>query len=56
MLFGTVAAKSVTVKNGDQLVVVSPAESAGPVQVTVSTSAGTSEETPADVFTYKEKK
>jgi phosphodiesterase/alkaline phosphatase D-like protein len=56
VLFGSVAATSVTVKNGDQLVVVSPSESVGPVQVTVTTDAGTSEETPADVFTYKEKK
>ena len=56
VLFGSTPAASVTVKNGDQLVVVSPPGSVGTVEVSVSTEAGTSEATPADVFTYKEKK
>ncbi len=55
VVFGSVQAKSVTVKNSKVLVVVTPAEPPGAVEVRVSTSAGTSEPTPADVFTYKEK-
>lgn len=54
VLFGSVSAKSVTVKNGTELVVVSPAESAGKVAVTVTTSAGTSEPTAAAEFLFKE--
>jgi hypothetical protein len=55
VLFGTTPAASVTVKNGDTLVVVTPPEEAGMVEVSVSTEAGTSEATEADHFTYKVK-
>lgn len=56
VFFGATPAASVTVKNGSQLIVVTPPGSVGPVEVKVTTEAGSSESTPADVFTYKEKR
>jgi len=56
VFFGGVPAESVTVKNATQLIVVSPPGSVGPVEVKVTTEAGSSESTPADVFTYKANK
>jgi hypothetical protein len=51
--FGSVAGFSVTVNSqGTSLTVISPAESAGKVDVTVTTVAGTSAIVPADLFTY----
>ncbi len=55
VLFGSTPAASVVVKNAEQLVVVTPPEEAGTVEVSVSTEAGTSEATEADHFTYKVK-
>jgi hypothetical protein len=50
--FGTVAATSVTVVSQSEIVAVSPAESAGAVDITVTTPFGTSATTSGDVFTY----
>jgi hypothetical protein len=52
--FGKVAAKSFAVTSPTSITAVSPAvESAGPVEVTVTTSAGTSAMVPAEQFTYE---
>ena len=52
--FGAVPAKSFTVTSPTSLTAVSPpATSAGPVEVTVTNSAGTSASTPADQFKYE---
>ena len=52
--FGKVPAKSFTVTSPTSLTAVSPqATSAGPVDVTVTTSAGTSAKVAADQFTYE---
>jgi IPT/TIG domain/Viral BACON domain len=51
VLFGTVAASSVTVNSDTQITVVSPAGS-GTVHVTVTTPGGTSATSKADRFTY----
>jgi hypothetical protein len=52
--FGSVAGFSVTVNSqGTSLTVISPPESAGKVDVTVTTVAGTSAIVPSDVYTYK---
>jgi hypothetical protein len=54
--FGKVAAKELTVTSLRSITAVAPAaESAGPVEVTVTNSAGTSASTAADQFTYKAK-
>jgi hypothetical protein len=54
--FGKVPAKSFTVTSPTSITAVSPAAvSAGPVEVTVSTSAGPSASVPADQFTYEAK-
>ena len=54
--FGKVPAKSFTVTSPSSLAAISPAaENAGPVEVTVTTSAGTSASVPADKFTYDAK-
>jgi RHS repeat-associated protein len=50
--FGTVAATSFTVVSSTQLAAVVPAQSAGTVDVTVSTPGGTSSDVTADHFTY----
>ena len=50
--FGTVPAASFSVNGDDSITVVSPPGSVGVVDVTVTTSAGTSAVTPADEFTY----
>jgi len=49
--FGTTAASFVT-NNDSTVTATSPAHAAGTVDVTVTTSAGTSATTPADQFTY----
>jgi hypothetical protein len=54
--FGKVPAKSFTVTSPTSIKAVSPAgEAAGPVEVTVTTSAGTSAKVAADKFTYEAK-
>ena len=50
--FGTTAAGSVTVDSGTQITATSPAGSIGPVDVSVTTSQGTSPNDPGDVFIY----
>jgi hypothetical protein len=50
--FGGVAATSFTVLSDTEILAYSPAHSAGQVDVTVTTSAGTSDTTSADRFTY----
>ncbi len=52
--FGNKAAKIISINNtGTQLVALSPAESSGIVQVTVTTVGGTSVTSPADQFIYE---
>ena len=54
--FGKVAAKEFTVTSLRSITAVAPAaEGAGPVEVTVTNSAGTSASTAADTFTYTAK-
>jgi hypothetical protein len=54
--FGNVPAKEFTVVSPTSITAVSPpATAAGPVAVTVTTSAGTNASTPADQFTYEAK-
>lgn len=50
--FGVNASPQITVHNADSVSAVVPAGSAGQVDVTVSSSDGTSAPTPADLFTY----
>ncbi len=50
--FGTVTATAVTVSSATSITATSPAESAGTVNVTVTTSGGTSAISSADQFTY----
>ncbi len=50
--FGTAAASSVSFVSSTELMATAPANSAGPVDVTVTTSDGTSETSPADQYTY----
>ena len=50
--FGSVAAKSFTVVSATSITAESPAGSAGTVDVTVTTAAGTSATSSADDFTY----
>ena len=50
--FGTNAATALTIKSDTQITCTSPAGSAGTVDVTVTTSVGTSNKTTADQFTY----
>ncbi len=52
-MFGTVTATAVTVSSSTSIVATSPAESAGTVNVTVTTTGGTSATSSADQFTYK---
>ena len=51
--FGTTAATSYNVVSGTLITAVSPAESAGIVDVTVTTSVGTSATSSADLFTSR---
>ncbi len=51
--FGSQAASSFTVNSATQITAVSPAETAGIVDVTVTTPSGTSPTSPADEFTYE---
>ena len=51
--FGGTAAASFTVDSASQITAVSPAHAAGPVDITVTSTAGTSTATPADVFTFE---
>ncbi len=51
--FGPTAASSFTVVSSSEITVASPAESAGVVQVTVTTPVGTSATSSADEFTYE---
>jgi hypothetical protein len=54
VMFGPVAAPSLAFVSDTQIIVTSPRqETAGPVDVTVTTVAGTSLTSPADRFTYK---
>ena len=50
--FGTVPASSVTVSSATSLTAVSPAGTAGTVDVTVTTAGGTSATTNADAYSY----
>ncbi len=50
--FGATAATNFTVNSATQITATSPAESAGAVDVTITTSAGTSTTSAADKFTY----
>jgi hypothetical protein len=50
--FGSTLGTGLTVKNDSSLTVTSPGGSAGAVDVTVTTPAGTSTTTPVDRFTY----
>jgi hypothetical protein len=50
--FGATTASSYTVKSATQIVVTSPAHSDGQVAVSVTTAAGTTPATNADLFTY----
>jgi len=50
--FGTIAASACKVVSDTQLTATSPAEPAGTVHVTVTTSGGTSATSPADQFTF----
>ncbi len=51
--FGTLAATNVVVASSTELTATSPAESAGTVNVTVTTVGGTSGNSTADQFTYQ---
>jgi hypothetical protein len=53
VLFGTLPANSVIVSSANSITAVAPAQSAGVVDVTVSTYAGTSSTSAADKFTYQ---
>jgi IPT/TIG domain len=53
VLFGEVPATSVTIKSGTKLVVVTPTEAPGTVDVRVKTPAGESEIVTADHYTFK---
>ena len=53
VMFGTVTATAVTVSSATSITATSPAESAGTVNVTVTTAGGTSATSSADQFTYK---
>jgi hypothetical protein len=50
--FGSSSAASFTVTSQSQITAVAPPGAAGPVDVTIDTSAGTSTVSPADRFTY----
>ncbi len=50
--FGATAATSFTVNSASQITAVAPAETAGTVNITVTTTAGTSNVTASDDFTY----
>ena len=52
VMFGTTAAQSFTIVSDTTLTAVAPAESAGTVDVTVATSAGSSSQSSADHYTY----
>jgi hypothetical protein len=51
--FGGRAASSFTVNGDDSITAVAPPDTAGPVDVTVTTPGGTSTTNPADEFTYE---
>jgi hypothetical protein len=53
VLFGTVPASSFKLDSDTQITAVSPANTAGPVDVTVTTPGGTSATSSEDQFTYK---
>ena len=53
VMFGTQAATSFTVNSSTSITAVAPAGAAGPVDVRVTTPAGTSPVTAADRFTYQ---
>lgn len=52
VMVGTVAATNVTVANDTSLTYISPAQGAGPEDVTIVGPGGTSAVTPADTYTY----
>lgn len=52
VLFGTVAGTNLAVTSDTSLTIVSPAQPAGAVDITVVDAAGTSPVSPADQFTY----
>lgn len=52
VLFGTTAATSFTVVTPSEIIVTAPAGTAGSVDITVTTSGGTSATSSADQFTY----
>jgi hypothetical protein len=50
--FGTTAAVTFTVRSATSIVVTSPPHAAGQVRISVTTAAGTTPATPADLYTY----
>ena len=52
VMFGSTAATSFTVNSPTQITAVAPAEAVGTVDITVTTTAGTSAVSPADQFAY----
>ncbi|HXQ61723.1 MAG TPA: IPT/TIG domain-containing protein [Acidimicrobiales bacterium] len=50
--FGSTAAENFTFKSPNTILAISPPGTLGPVYITVTTPVGTSDTTPADVFTY----
>jgi hypothetical protein len=52
--FGGTPATTITVVSDSEILAVAPGESAGAVDVTVTTGAGTSATSPADLFTYSD--
>ena len=50
--FGTTTARTFTVRSSTQIVATSPAHVAGPVRISVTTAAGTTPATSADLFTF----
>jgi hypothetical protein len=50
--FGTTTALSYTVKSSTLIVAVSPPHAAGQVRISVTTAAGTTPATTADLYTY----
>ena len=50
--FGTTTAKTFTVESATQIIATSPAHAAGQVRISVTTAAGTTPATNADLYTF----
>ena len=50
--FGTTTAKSFTVSSSTSIIATSPAHAAGQVRISVTTAAGTTPATSADLYTF----